>query len=540
MSTMNKPYNRNGRQSLRRAVTPLLLCTATAAFLAGCGGGGSNGNSGGTATTGTNTGVNTGVNTGANTGANTGVTPPPSPDSSITGRIVDTSGNGIPGASVIADTGGSAATSLSQGGYRLDVTSGVVHRISASATRNGVIYSGSTQVSTFKEQLASNTNIILSNISRQASVSGVVKDSAGQPLAGARVYLALTSAVPANNSSSLVAYTAASGAYTVSSIPVDVPSTLSFTLTASKRDYQNVTQTLTGVGPGGAYNQQFTLLPSANAAIQPPALTAAYTATEPTAVLGSNARVARALPTGAASPYEALRRLLSPGYAALANKRGAHGTRRTAHAAGNYAVETDLQFTEDSLTSSSVYAYSVYRTAGATLPTASQNAFYDQVLDPLATYYTDLTFSNFKQNTLSGVRYNFGMTTVSNGTSGRIESVLSPVVSVTPLAALTLSAPTAGQSGANPVTVSWSPITNATGYRAFLYTEFPTINTNPQDLGAIPASTTSFALPSLTIGQQYYIVIVGISDQAETTGSTALTTGAALTFSPITAFTVTQ
>ena len=542
MSITHSPHNSKNRKPLRRAavpvLVPILLCSVTAAFLAGCGGGGSNGNSGGggittggpTATTGTTTGTTTG---------NTGT--PGVVDASVSGRIVDTGGLGVPGASVIADTGGTASTSLGQGGYRLDVTSGVVHRITASATKNGVVYSGSTQVLPFSNSLSSNVNIILSNTTRQASVSGVVKDITGSPLAGVRVYVALTSALSGTNDSSLVAYTDAGGNYTVSSIPVDVSSGAAITLSASRAGYQNATQTLSNVGAGGAYNQTLTLTPATNAAIQPPTLNAAYTSTEPTTVLVGNARAARAV--GAGSPYETLRRLLSPGYASLANKRGAHGSKRTANAAGNYAVETDLQFTQSSLTASSVLAYTVYRTLGATVPTATSDAFYDQVQDPLANYYTDLTFSNFSTNTLSGVRYNFALSAVSTATLGSVESALSAPLSVTPLGPLTLLTPTAGQAGANPVTVSWSPVSGVSGYRAFLYTEFPTISTTPQDLTngtPLPSTTTSFALPALTIGQPYFIVIVGTSDQAETTGSTTPTTGAALTFSPITPFTVTK
>lgn len=530
------------RKPLRRAAVPILLCSVTAAFLAGCGGGGSNGNSGGltTGTTGLTTGTTGTMGTTGTTGTTGNTGTPGAVDASVTGRIVDTGGNGVPGASVIADTGGTASTSLGQGGYRLDVTSGVIHRITASATQNGVVYSGSTQVLPFSNSLSSNVNIILSNTSQQASVSGVVKDSTGLPLAGARVYVALTSTLSGTNDSSLVGYTDANGNYTVSSIPVGVSSGSAITLSASRAGYQNATQTLSNVGAGGAYNQTLTLTPATNAAIQPPTLNAAYTSTEPTSALTGNARAARAIAVGQGSPYETLRRLLSPGYAALANKRGAHGTKRTAHAAGNYAVETDLQFTQSSLTASSVLAYTVYRTLGSTVPTATSDAFYDQVQDPLANYYTDLTFSNFKQNTLSGVRYNFALSAVSTATAGSAESVLSAPLSVTPLGPLTLLTPTAGQAGANPVSVAWSPVSGVTGYHAYLYTEFPTINITPQDLGAIPANVTSITLNPVTIGQPYYIVIVGISDQAETTGSTTLTPGAALTFSPITPFTVTK
>ena len=524
--------------SLQRAVFPLLLCTATAAFLAGCGGGGSNGNSGGIPTTsGSNSGISTG---GSNSGGNTGV-PPTSPDSSITGRIVDVNGDGIPGANVIADSGGTTTTSLSQGGYRLDITSGTVHRIIASATHNGTVYSGSTQVLSFADRLASNVNIILSDPTRQASVSGIVSDSAGRPIVGARVYLALSRTVAAKNSSSLVAYTDANGAYTLTSIPVDVSSGVSFALSASARGYQNVTQTLSNVGAGGAYNQALTLPPATNAAIQPPALTAAYVSTEPTSVLTGNARAARAVATGASSPYEALRRRLSPGYARLANQRGPNGTRRTARAAGNYAVETDLAFTEDSLTSSSVYAYTVYRTAGAILPALGTTPFYDQVLDPLANYYTDLTFSNSSAPTLSGARYNFGLTAVSTGTTGSVESALSSVVSVTPLGPLTLLTPTAGQIGVNPVSVAWSPVDGVTGYRAFLYTEFPTINASPQDLGLIPATTTELRPARADAGPDVLYRGCGRLRPGRNRWLARLQLlAAALTFSPITAFTVSQ
>jgi hypothetical protein len=138
-------------KNAKRGAPLLLLTAAAAALLAGCGGGGGNGNLGGGGTTGTGSGTN-----GSGSG---GVTL----NASLIGKVTDTQGNGVAGATVVPDTGGVVATTLAQGGYRIDnITGNIIHKITAAVQQGGTSYSGSTQVFTESNALVSNANILLS------------------------------------------------------------------------------------------------------------------------------------------------------------------------------------------------------------------------------------------------------------------------------------------------------------------------------------------------------------------------------------------
>ena len=157
--------------SLRGWRTPTVLLTALGvALLAGCGGGGGGGN--GSTTIGGTTG------TTGTTGGNTGVSPA---DASIIGKVLDTSGNPIPGATVVPDSGGALATTLSQGGYRLDGVTPGVHRLTAAVTSHGISYTGSTEVFAQSQSVTSNANIEMAPTGQQATITGTVQDTSGPP-----------------------------------------------------------------------------------------------------------------------------------------------------------------------------------------------------------------------------------------------------------------------------------------------------------------------------------------------------------------------
>ena len=96
------------RSSLGRSALPLLITAFGAALLAGCGGGGGNGNPG--SNTGNN-GTNNGSTNGNNNGGGIG-------NAAVVGKVVTVAGDPVPAATVIPDTGGLIATTISQGGYR--------------------------------------------------------------------------------------------------------------------------------------------------------------------------------------------------------------------------------------------------------------------------------------------------------------------------------------------------------------------------------------------------------------------------------------
>lgn len=514
---------------------PLLLVTAAAAaVLAGCGGGGSNGNLGG-GTTGTTGTIGT-------TGTNTGGVPL---DSSIIGKVTDIQGTGIPGANIVPDTGGSSVTTLSQGGYRLDNISGnVVHKITAALQQNGTTYTGSTQVFTESSSLVSNANIILSPTTKQVTVSGTVRDINRTPIANVRVFLALPTAANSNsagNYSSLVAFTDANGFYSITNVPSDLPSTAPATVTASTSGAQNSTALLAAFQAGGTYRQDFTLnaAPTDNT-VGIPAIVAVTTVTEPTDSQ-SGRLIARTVPSATGSVYDTLRRQLSPAYARTAGRHATTGKRLAPRILGAYAIETDLAFNDPAQTGS-IIGYSIYRNTGSIPPTQTSANAYDFLQDPLANYYTDLTFSTNQSTTVANVQYNFAMS--ATNTSSNIETGLSPVFSVTPLNSLTLTTPSVGQSFVNPVTIAWTPITGAQRYYVLVYDQYPSVNVSPtfssptSGTTVIASTASSYALPMLGRGVDYYVIVAAGNDQNETPNQTTATpiTNAALTFSQITRF----
>ena len=157
---------------------------------------------------------------------------------------------------------------------------------------------------------------------------------------------------------------------------------------------------------------------STGAALAVPAILAVTTATEPTDSQSGRAIQAHAV-GGPAAVYDQIRRLLSPAYARTANRTAAAHKRLIAHAAGDYAIETDLAFTPPA--AGSILGYNVYRTEGTTattgiLPTESLQP-YDQLLDPLANYYTDVTFSTNTSTTSAGSQYNFALSALNTDSS---------------------------------------------------------------------------------------------------------------------------
>lgn len=524
----------------------LLLTAGSAALLAGCGGGGSNGNSGGGSTTG-----GPGTTTGA-PGTSTGV-----PNTAqIAGKVTDTNGRGIPGVSISVDVGGQITSTISTGGYRLtNLSGGIAHRVTATATLNGVAYSGSTEVFTQAGSLVSNGNILLSQTNQQATVEGYVKDTSGSPVAGASVYLSVPNVATTSTSgtySSLIAFTDSTGFYRIPNVPSALPTgSLLVTAASATTTNANATVSQTSVTPGSVFTQNFTLTASTSATADTPVLGAAMAFTQPLDGLTTSALQARLAsgPLSSGTVYEALRRTLSPSYAALSSRRRTLGKRLVSHAVGSsYAIETDLAFSPPAATDTSLLGYYVYQTTGtlASHPITEANAdFYDALIDPLANYYTDVTAST-DQNSPSyaaGTTYNFAIsalypvTTAASGTTTN-ETPLSSAVTITPLSVLTLNAPTAGATVISPVTISWNPVSNATKYYVFVYAQYPSIDTATAfTSGALPATTTSVAFTQGGTGT-YYVVVVAAADQTETVGATAPITNAVQSYSEITKFTV--
>ena len=529
----NDPLNTYHKNTLHKNTrSALLLLTAgSAALLAGCGGGGGNGNTvGTTGTTGTTGTGTTGTGTGT-TGTGTGG----SSTSQIVGKVTDTFGRGIPGVSIAVDTGGQIATTISTGGYRLDNLSAVVHTITAAATIGGIRYSGSTQVALTAGNLNSNVNILLSRVDQQTTVEGSVTDSSGRPVVGASVYAAVpTPAIAASGStgnySSLVAFTDSTGFYQIVNIPSALPpGSLSVTASSPTTANQSVSIPQNSLTSNGIFTQNFTLTASTNAVADTPVIVGINAFTQPVDGLVGAALQAR-LVSGSGSAYEGLRRRLSPSYAAFAARKRTVGKRLASRASGNgYAVEIDLGFTPPAATDINLLGYNVYRTTGSVTtnsPVESKADSYDRLIDPLANYYTDLTASSDALGSpyAAGTQYNFAISSVASSTTPNtsIESAISNVYFITPLSPLTLTAPTASQTVTGPVTISWTPVTGATKYYVFLYSQYPSVDVQPLTSSPppFPAGTSSATVTLSGGSATYYVIVVAAEDETETTGTT--------------------
>ena len=523
------------RSALRRSALPLVITAFGAALLAGCGGGGGNGNPDPGGNTG-NIGTNNGTNNGNNSGGGIG-------NAAVVGKVVTVTGDPVPGATVIPDTGGLIATSISQGGYRLDgLTGDVVHRITAAVTVNGINYTGSTQVLTLSGNLISNANILVSQQGQQATLTGRVTDSTRldsggnpTPIFQARVFLVVPNST---NYSSLIAFTDSNGVYTIPNVPVNLPTVAPIQVAVSLERYSNQSFPIKISGPG-TFGQDFSLTPSTNQSINTPNLQAVTASTQPSSVFTSSTGNLRPRTARSGSVYEQIRRLISPAYAKSVTGHQANATRRlTAHLSGgfgSYAIETDIAFDNPSQ-SGSLFAYTVYRTAGNTPPQQIGSQIYDVLQDPLANVYTDIdpSYQPYTQ-------YNFALSATN---TDRTETPLSNTLSVVPLGQLALTQPQTGQILANNITLNWSLVSGATKYYIFLYSgdQFPTINATPVFALNTPlaGNVGTFTLPSALLGSRdYYAVVVGASDQIEgndSTGAKVTIPNAVTTFSQITKF----
>lgn len=470
---------------------------AVAALAGGCGGGGSGGSPA--------------------TGGNGGSYPYPSGSSSIVlGKVVDMSGNAVPGASVAADTGQTANT-LSQGGFRLDGVPAGVRRIRVSTQQNGTTYSGSTQVLSLSASpplTVSNANVQVSPTGQQATVTGTVRDPNGQPLAGARVYLGVfvSPGTAANNGTdgsvaSLVAFADGNGVYRLENVPVPT-SQSSYTEAASLLNYQNTRVGVNNLRVGETRTQDIILGGASGQTGPTPTNVAAFAFTQPGEAPQAHAAglASSASPTSA---YEHIRRALSPAYArrVAAAHTSAH-SRAKAHASpfGAFAIEADVFF--DNNQPDSVSGFRVYNSVGN-----AQLTPYDFLQDPLANAYTDLDPAYVPNQ-----QYNFAVSAV-NTTNG--ESGLSAASTVTPLDGQTLNGPQNGQTTQNPVSVAWNRVNGADNYSVFVYPQFPGVGVAGAQYDAA-SGASSLTLPGMASGDYYYVVAGSRGD------------GSAVTVSPIT------
>ncbi|MBV9851843.1 MAG: carboxypeptidase regulatory-like domain-containing protein [Armatimonadetes bacterium] len=550
-----------------RTLFLLLLLIGPAALLAGCGGGGGGSN-------------NPGGGGGGGGGSQTG---------SVVGKVVDLTGAPVPSGVILVDAANQSpppcvtngptpclvgGASFGQGGYQLEgVPAGSdngFHIITAQAANGNT---GSTQVFIFSNGYsAANANIAVSPPGQQATVSGTVVNSSGQPLPGAEVFLRFPVAASQNNPTgyaSLVAYTRTNGTYDIDNVPTQNAdgSPRTYTATAayqipspqpSDPVFDNAAQTNLTFTAGqtatlptftvpvhsGAYSALTPTLNLVQAFTQPnvPADLSAHAL--PAAAAASTATTS----STAAAIYEGIRRHLSPAYAGLrAAGHAAAQVRLLAarpHAsATDYLVEMDLFFslpgdtaTQPSPQRSQVYGFEIYNNAlqGILAP-------YAFLQDPLANFYDDPALGN-SQVYAADTAYQFQVASeaATNANGGGLQTLGQPsnTVQAAPLSFVNLLHPLdpvdnndVADRLSNPPTLQWStvkpntstPDTRVASYSVFLYSAFPGVNTgateslsgvNPNyiatyTVAASQSSPQTFTLPAGVVqsGHEYWVVV---------------------------------
>lgn len=392
---------------------------------------------------------------------------------SISGIVVDQSGNPVRGAEVVC--GQSTTTTNSIGAYRLDNVFVGTPTVSATLVQSGKTYRGYQAALTFDGELAKNVNIEVTDPDNQGRIQGTVTDSFGNPLVKAKVFLAAQ-----NGLSSNLVITNSDGFYAFS----EAVAGQTYTVRASAQ-YSNNDSADISVARGQTRTLNLVLRNATNPTLSPPSNLEATAWTSPYFLTRSvsDPRLVDAL--------ESVRRLNDP-------KRANKIATSRAAVPGLNNVEVDISF--NPVTSTSLFGYGVYRRLNSGTPVAYL------LRDPGASYYVDLDPA-----LLIGQSYTYFMTSLNTSypSTNNSESNDSNSVTVTPIGGIaTLTA-----SPATRPTITWSPASGAAKYIVYVYDRFPGYQIAPvwSNSGSSTTASSLTVGTNLASGQTYYYVVVGLN-----------------------------
>lgn len=451
-----------------------------------------------------------------------GIIPPNGSVSEISGTVTDVNNAPILGAAI--RFGSQAAASTQYGSYiipNVTVPAGqtsLVSVVTATATIKGQAWSGQNQVEVLSSNaITSNVQIVLSPTNTQGSIIGVVLDSGGNRVPGARVFASLgpvtSSGSPASefftNLASFNTTTRSDGGFTIPSLP---PAT-NYSVTASLAG--RINQTLSNVTVLSSSSTQITLQlsnASGSSSVPTPAGLFATTITaplSPTRAAGDSSGFLNVIRQIVLKKRGLLAHHVAPG-----QKIALHRSLTRDTPSGSL-IETDLFW--DYVQLDNLYGYDVVRatsispanfTSIATVrdPQADRFADNDPLLTPDHFYY----YSIARLDTIN-------FPTGSGGESAPIQ----PPVTVEPLGPLSLVSPSSGSVSAAPPAFRWNGVNRANLYKVLVYDQFPTLQNDTDPNGVAPLwsadfSTTSavYAGPALISGHTYYWAVLGQDDVA--------------------------
>jgi hypothetical protein len=437
----------------------------------------------------------------------------------INGTVTDANSAPIVGATV--HFGSQTVNSTQNGAYIIpNVTipagqTSLVGNVVATATVKGIAYSGQNQVEALAtDAITRNAQVVLSPTATQGSIIGVVQDSTGKPLAGARVFANVgpfsQPTTPTQqffiNLGSFNTTTRSDGSFTLPALPPDNQ----YTVTASLATYINQTKNNIAVLASSSTNVTLTLTTGAGST--PPAPTGLFAQTI-TAPLS---------PTRAAGTAGTSEGFLNVIRQILLQKRGMLGHRAAAaqkialhrnitrDTPSGSLIETDVFW--DYVQMDNLYGYDIVR---ATTLSPANFVSIATVRDPLADRFADndpiLTPDNSYYYSLSRLdTINFP------ANQGGIGPAVQPPVTVEPLNVLSLVSPASGSVTSATPTFTWSTVTRAALYKVLVYDQFPTLQSDTDPNGVKPiwsadfsVTTGTYAGPALISGHTYYWAVLG-------------------------------
>ncbi len=506
-----------------------------AVFVAGCGSGSSN-----TVTPTNPSGSGGGTSTTAST-------------NQLAGTIADVNGSPIVGATVTG--AGNSVTSTQEGDYifpAVTVPAGsnsIVIGVSASATVNGVAWSGQNAVEVFNGLgPTSNAHVTLSPTSQQATAVGTVTDTSGVPLSGARVFIApgpvsdTSGNVYFTNLSSFVSYTDSNGHFNIPALPTVTADGKSqsvvYTATASFAGHINQTQSNITFSAGQTSTLNFSLQPTSTGstigAVQALNASMFTIPTVPNRGAGVSAEQLA---------YQNIKQfMLQKQGISFATRHAATPSKVSlqyalTRAAGRATpagsiVEGDIFWNYQQV--GNLLGFDILRSDG-------DNAhFFSEALlrDPLADRYADVDPALTPNSVYF---YNVApLDTVLFPQSGTEGTALnSSTMQVSPLDPEALLSPVGATQTSSLPTLSWVSVANAGGYTVNVYSQYPgyqstTNGVAPVISQSVNSPTTTYTLTSsLAPGTYYWDVIAQY-----TPPTTSPTVGYSYSISPISSFVV--
>lgn len=470
--------------------------------LAGCGGGGSSNNN----------------------------NPPPTPGTTtLSGTVTDLTGSAIVGATV--STGNQSTRTTQFGTFLLPNVplptgqSSVIQTVTASAGINGQTWNGQNTVEILtNETNTRNVQIIISNASTQGAIAGIIRDNAGNPVQGARVFAAAPDPAQAARFTSLgsfMAVTAADGSFIIPKLPPLNAGTnpTGYVVTASFAGYTNQSASVQ-VNPKAVTNIALTLTASSTgASLQTVQNFSALSITTPTTFTrapgGSSAD--RAL--NALRHFILEKRGLLRHHAADPTRITRRGRVIRSTPSGS-VIESDLFWDYTPL--DNLLGYDVLRSAND----ASHFASIALLRDPLADRFADIDPALTPDTTYY---YSVARLDTVNFPKNGDEGPPATPVAVDPLQPLALSSPNNAATAGNPPTFSWTSVNRAALYQILVYDRFPDYQSDtdpngvrpiwpadPQNPGAslvsAPATSQTYQGPALTSGHTYYWAVLAQDD----------------------------